>query len=138
MGGVSTAAVNCADLTTADAIDGTITSYIKDGLQPENEIMIYYSWYWWAMYIWHLNVWSYVSNIEAVALCGVSNGVDDAVFNEEWMNNTLYPVMLGYSENVWFLTEYWWATAFLGWTGWILIIVNVQPEWKVSYMGWQC
>merc|ERR1712226_144334 len=125
MGGVSTVPVDCAALTDAETIDATITSYIADGLVPEAEIMIYYGWYWWAMYIWHLNMWSYISKIEAIALCGVSNGVDDATFNEEWMNDTLYPTMMDYYDNVWFLTEYWWAAALLGWTGIILIIVNV-------------
>ena len=128
MGGVPTVAVNCADLTTADAIDGTIGSYINDGLIAENMNMLYYSWYWFAMYFWHLNVWSYISNIEAIALCGISNGVDDAVFNQEWMDTVFYPVMLDYSENIWYLSEYWWATSLIvifPYFGWVVLIINI-------------
>ena len=90
--------------------------------------MLYYSWYWWAMYIWHLNVMSYVMNIESIALCGVSNGVDDAVFNQEWMDTSLYPTMMDYYDNVWYLTEIWWVTAFVGlfpYFGWVVLIINI-------------
>ena len=81
MGGISTATVECSALTSADIIDSTITSYIKDGLIPEADEMVYYGWYWFAMYIWNLNVMSYVTKIEAIALCGIANGVDDTKFN---------------------------------------------------------
>merc|ERR1712083_842364 len=97
MGGVSTAAVNCADFAEAEAVESTITSYIKDGLQPEAEIFIYYSWYWWAMYIWILNVQSYLMAIEAISLCDVSNGTGSA-FGEDWLGTTFYPTMQGYVD----------------------------------------
>merc|ERR1712226_1153027 len=77
------------------------------------------------MYIWHMNVVSYMSAIEATVDCGITNGADDAVFNQEWSDEYFYPVMLKYMDNVWYMTEYWWAAALLGWTGIILIIVNV-------------
>jgi len=128
MGGVPTVAVNCADLTTADAIDGTIGSYINDGLIAENMNMLYYSWYWFAMYFWHLNVVSYLTAIEGVALCGVSNGVDDAVFNEDWMGETFYPVMQEYMDNVFYLSEFWWATSLIvifPYFGWVVLIINI-------------
>jgi len=67
-------------------------------------------------------------NIESIALCGVSNGVDDATFNEEWMSTSLYPVMTDYYDNVWYLTEIWYLTALIAifpYFSWVILIINI-------------
>jgi len=128
MGGVPTVAVECSAFADAETIDSTITTYIVDGLIVENEEMVYYSWFWFGMYFWHLNMMSYIEKIEAIAQCGIANEVGSENFGEDWMGETFYPTMQLYIDNVWYLTEIWWVTAFIGffpYFGWVVLIINI-------------
>jgi len=101
MGGTPIKPVSCADYTTAEAIDDTIFRYVDEGLIPEAEEMMAYSWFWFGLWIWDENVHSYMTAIEAVAECGISNGVEDATYNKEWLDTTFRDAEGGYCRNIW-------------------------------------
>ena len=56
MGGISTRPVLCSAYMDAETIDRDIDEYIMAGVLPEADAMFYYSWYFWGMYIWGLDL----------------------------------------------------------------------------------
>merc|ERR1712083_272941 len=127
MGGINTSAVECSAFTEADAIEGAIDTYIKDGLIPEGEIMIYYSWYWWAMYIWNLNTQSFLNTMQAILDCGVSGGVDSK-FGQDWIDGTWTPQRARMQE-IFDILDMWWAP-------WIMILFQLPWPPLFGLFSW--
>merc|ERR1712083_302127 len=69
MGGINTRPVDCASYADAAGVEADIDDYLLNGLIPEAEIMIYYSWYWWAMYVWNVNTQSFLMTMDAILNC---------------------------------------------------------------------
>ena len=56
----------------------------------ESEIFIYYAWFWWGMYIWNLNMQSYLTAIGNIIECGISNNVTNSMFlQKEYIDDVL-------------------------------------------------
>ena len=92
MGGIPTRELNCLEFEVADAVDIDIDNYIMYGLMVEADEMIYFSWYWWAMYIWNLNTQAYINLIQDILDCGMTNNVEGSKYaNEDWINNVWLP-----------------------------------------------
>ena len=76
MGGIATKQVWCMNYKDdAFLIDKDIERYLDLGLKVEAAEMVYYSWFWWAMYIWNIHTQNYVNAIDSIMLCGISNDV---------------------------------------------------------------
>ena len=115
MGGISTTAVDCGNYAEAEKIDADITAYIVEGLQPEGELFIYYSWYRWAMYVWNLNTQSYTNTIQAILDCGISGEVSDSVYaNQDYIDGKWNPGMER-MQAIFDILDLWWAP-------WIMIL----------------
>jgi len=94
MGGISPRAVDCAEFSVADAIDTDFENYIINGLVPEAEIMIYYSWYWWAMYVWNVNTQLYFTTMQGILECAATNEIEDSKYgNTDYMEGTWQPAV---------------------------------------------
>merc|ERR1719272_2162002 len=63
--------------------------------------MIYYSWYYWLMWVWNLNMHAYFDYITEIIACGISNGVDSKYSNQDWVDTTLNPVIAESFAPIW-------------------------------------
>merc|ERR1712183_181193 len=72
--------------------------------------------------------------ITNISLCDTEMGAGSD-FGEDWFAGTWMPVMEDYNAYMGYLLEYWWAAAFFGWTGWVLVIVNVL--FMLDFQGYQ-
>merc|ERR1719473_1235119 len=127
MGGINTRPVDCASYADAAGVEADIDDYLLNGLIPEAEIMIYYSWYWWAMYVWNVNTQSFLMTMDAILNCGVSGGVDSK-YGQDWIDGTWTPQRARMQE-IFDILDMWWAP-------WIMILFQLPwPPLSVSSHG---
>ena len=151
MGGISTYAVDCANLP-GDA-EEEITKFIKQGMQDETSIFWYYGWWSWGMYVYNLNMQSYYNTVEALALCAgkedwVGEGGDFAKAKAsmtevmwQWLDWAWHPALVA-GIPLAFLVIAWipWAGQVgFGWINWvfqvlylcvnILVLFILDPTW---------
>merc|ERR1712032_195651 len=140
MGGVPVKPVDCTTYSDGEVVDADLYDYIKNGLIPEAEIMIYYGWHSFGQYIWYLNTSSYFNTMQMILDCSVQEGVDSQYANEDWMTNMWGVAFLDYFVPEGEILGLWWHPAiviatmlpyppFFAWWTWLAnivwIIVNV-------------
>ena len=108
MGGIPIKPFTCRDYTTAASIDKDFETYVMAGLMLEAEEMTKYSWFSFLMYLWNVDTQEYMTTLETVLDCGMTNKVVGSKFaNEEYMKGTFDVVKRKYEE-IYEILDLWW------------------------------
>merc|ERR1712166_1374374 len=99
-------------------------------MYAETEIMIYYSWYYWLMWVWNLNMHAYFDYVTAIIACGISNGVDSKYSNQDWVDTTLNVVIAENFAPIWEWVDLIWAPYIA------MIPFAAYFIWWVPVVGW--
>ena len=108
MGGIATRPVVCSAYTSADAVDTDIENYIMNGVLPEAEYMLYYSWWFWAMYIWNLDLFNYVTAITEIMDCSIANGVEGTRYGNSEFYDAHWKPILALTADIFGTLDFWW------------------------------
>ena len=114
MGGIETKEIYCRDFKTALDIDQEFEEVIYMGLIPETKEMVYYSWYWWFMYIWNINSQEYILMLEKIIDCGISGSIEGTKYGTvQYYENTWYPIRNHMQVKIFDVLDVWWHPAFV-------------------------
>ena len=108
MGGIATRPVVCSAYTSADAVDTDIENYILNGVLPEAEYMLYYSWWFWAMFIWNLDLFNYVTVITEIMDCSIANGVEGTRYGTSEFYDANWKPILALTAEIFATLDFWW------------------------------
>merc|ERR1712216_302049 len=130
MGGVATVPVDCANFTTAEAIDGTFEDYMNNGVLVEAEGMMAYGWTGAGLWVYGQNLWSYVGKMDAMLTCGLSANVDGSKYaTEEFVKGQWATTMTALTDNVFAWTDWLVHPAFYGLYFTPFLFVFTTPLW---------
>ena len=80
MGGIPTKEVKCSMYDSAENVDKDFEMYINEGILVDGEYMYFYSWHSFWMYVYNLNIQSYINTMGAILDCGLSNSVEGSKY----------------------------------------------------------
>ena len=129
MGGVVIKEMDCADYTTALAVDRDIALYIDAGLKEMTDSMTDYSWFWWLMWIYSMWVHDYMKVIYDIMTCGISNNVEGSAYaNEDYKKDVFLPTLGKMGETVLNDIDLWWHPA-------LVIFLSIFPGTWLIYLA---
>ena len=127
--GVPTQAVDCSAWTDGDAITAEVDNILQNGMYAETEIMIYYSWYYWLMWVWNLNMHAYFDYVTALAQCNETNGAGSD-YGQSWLDETMAPVIAETFQPIWDIVDLFWAPYIA------MIPFAAYAIWWIPFVGW--
>ena len=128
--GVPTQAVECSAWTDSAVIEAEIDNILQNGMMAETEIMIYYSWYYWLMWVWNLNMHAYFDYISGIIACDIENGAGSKYGDQAWVDETMTPVIAEVFQPIWDIVDLFWAPYIA------MIPFAVYFIWWVPVIGW--
>merc|ERR1711953_990534 len=109
--GISTTPVVCSHYRSATDVDQDIENYIIHGILKDNEDMQSYSWAFWGLYVWYVEMEAYTNAITKIMDCAMSNNIQGTKYGNDRFYRGTWAGVMEYYQAEYDIVSLWWHPA---------------------------